>query len=96
MKPTLEVIWLDNGSHLKTLPWHGPATNEDLAAYMENYFEMLANGYRPAGFSNPPRPHCARIIRGFKPLAEWYSPAQSAESLVTAGLPPGSGGIPNV
>lgn len=101
MKPTLEVIWrsTDNSVRLKTLKWHGPATDADLADYMENYFEMVLNGYTPAGFQTPPMPHCARLKTPGKVLAEWHrkeSPAQSSESLVTDSLPPGSGGIPNV
>ena len=94
----LQVIWRDISGqpHHKNLNWHGPATQSALQDYIENYFEMLENGYRPAGYPSAPIPHCARIFKGPTLLAEWYAnPKRPAESPVTA-EPLGSGGIPNV
>ena len=94
----LQVIWRDLSGqpHHKNLKWHGPATQEALQDYMDNYFEMLGHGYLPKGFDVPPSPHCARIFQHHHLLAEWYSnPTRPAESPVTA-EPLGSGGIPNV
>ena len=97
MNPTLEVIWrsTDGSVHLKILKWSGPTTDADLADYMQNYFEMVLNGYRPSGYAAPPMPHCARLKTPGKVLAEWHrkeSPAQPAESQVTAGSVAGDGG----
>lgn len=95
----LELIWRNpsGATQRKTISWRGPVTDDDLAAYLQQYFERLDSGYRPAGVESPPRPHCARIHHLGRVVAEWIqklSPGPPAESLVTADAGPGRGGIP--
>ena len=93
----VDIIWRDKGAiHHKHLGWRKPATTADLAEWMEDYIELVNNGYMPVGFERAPLPHCARVIENGRVLAEWYlSPTRSAESLVTA-EPLGPEGIPAV
>ena len=74
------------------------ATTQALSNYIEDYIELVREGYRPSGFEQPPLPHCARVTRQGQVLAEWrpktLSPRFPAESLVTAGERLGRGGIP--
>lgn len=94
MKPTVTLIWRDTSgkTHAKDLPWRRPRTEQDLADYVEEYFDLLDNGYRPKGFDKPPFPHCARVTVAGRVAAEWYSrPKQRAGSLVGARLLLGAG-----
>jgi hypothetical protein len=96
VKPKVQVLWHDPSGFCKVkfLPWRRPATNESLAEWIQDYFDMIEHGYRPAGFEDPPLPHCARVLYLGKVLAEWYlRPSFSAESLVTADERGGPGGI---
>ncbi len=76
--PEVELIWRDTSSSThpqiasKSLPWRRPATDHDLAEYIEDYLELLREGYRPEGYTEPPIPHCARVLHLGKVLAEWH------------------------
>jgi hypothetical protein len=99
MKPRLELIYRapDRSIHRKFITWRRPCTDVALAEYIEDYLELVREGYRPAGFESPPLPHCARVHHLGKVLAEWnqrFSPRPPAESLVTAAVAPGPGEIP--
>jgi hypothetical protein len=57
--------------HHRVRDWHRPATPEAIDDWMTDYFEKLSDGYHPEGFSAPPIPHCARITRRGRVVAEW-------------------------
>ena len=96
---TVRLYWRDESGrpHKKTLPWKNsrPATERGLREWIEEYFERLRDGYRPAGFEQPPVPHCVRLNRNGSLIAEIFTRSM-AESLVTAlrTLDPGS--VPEV
>lgn len=71
--PQVELLWRDEHGHCrrKRLPWKRPATKEALSEYVEDYIELVAEGYRPQGFREPPLPHCARVLLNGNVLAEW-------------------------
>lgn len=99
MTAKVEILWRNrHGIQHKFLKWRTrPQTEAALAEYVEDYIELVRNGYRPEGHTEPPIPHCARIHFGGRVVAEWHkslSPGFSAESLVAADERPGSGGIP--
>lgn len=90
----VEIIWRADGTHRKYLRWRRPATNADLAAWMDDYIDLVRTGYLPTGFERAPLPHCARVTENGRVLAEWHlSPKRPAESPVTA-EPLGPAGMP--
>lgn len=97
---TVEILWRQDGKvQRKSLPWRTrPATYPALAEWIENYLELVAQGYQPPNHVSPPLPHCARVIRSGRVLAEWrpkrLSPGFSGESPVTPDERPGREGIP--
>lgn len=101
----VEILWRDQGTiRRKLLPWRTrPVTSQALAEWMDDYLELVAEGYKPAHFASPPLPHCARLVSHGRALAEWrpkgasaarLSPGFFAESPVTADERPGQEGIP--
>lgn len=96
----VEILWRDPAGSVrkKVMPWRKPQTNQHLAEWIEEYLSLIEEGYKPNGFEQAPRPHCARVIQLGRVVAEWrpklLSPRFSAESLVTADERPGPGGIP--
>jgi hypothetical protein len=70
---TVEVLYVgaDGGVERKSMPWKRAATEEAIAAWIEDYEERVASGYRPEGFDVPPMPHCVRVLRGRRVVAEW-------------------------
>lgn len=88
------VIYRDNVGNVarKSQPWRRGITTNALREWVEDYHHRLADGYKPAGFSTPPRIHCARLLIDGKVTAEWISTRlRPAESLVTAGSASASG-----
>ena len=96
-QPRVELIWRDESGavHHHRKPWaRATVSDEALRDWILEYFEKVQDGYRPAGFTDPPMPHCARITIGVRVAAEWISSKArtSAESLVTAADTGTSGG----
>jgi hypothetical protein len=76
-EPRVRLIWRDEDHALrfKVMPWRRPCTVTALAEWMENYLEMVREGYLPKGFAKAPIPHCARVYRvPAEILAEWHTP----------------------
>jgi len=71
--PQIEYTYRDLAGAVrkKRREWKLPETPSAIAAWMGKYFEMVANGYVPEGFTVAPRPISARIKVGRKVVAEW-------------------------
>ncbi len=72
-RPVVELIYrAENGAiQRKQQKWRRPATAEALTDWLESYFERLDAGYQPQGYTQAPRPHCARIYDRGQVRAEW-------------------------
>lgn len=95
--PQLTLLWRDEAFliHRKSLPWRRPCTEEAVAEYLQDYFDLIDDGYKPTGFELAPRPHAARVHFRGTVLVEWKrKPQAPAESLVTAAPPLGREGAP--
>lgn len=92
--PIVHILWKDEygQTQTKSKPWNRAATQGDLTDWLAEYFELVDEGYRPAGFDAPPLPFCVRLTLNGRILAESLSnPKQREGSLVGASLPLGSG-----
>lgn len=71
--PVIEYTWTDErGLRRKNeRPWNLPETPGAIAAWMGKYFERVAAGYVPEGYTVAPRPTSARIKVGRRVVAKW-------------------------
>lgn len=71
--PVIEYTWTDErGLRRKNERlWKLPETPGAIAAWMGRYFERVAAGYIPEGYTVAPRPTSARIKVGRRVVAKW-------------------------
>lgn len=71
--PVIEYTWADErGLRRKMVKaWKLPETPAAIAAWMGRYFERVAAGYVPDGYTVAPRPTSARIKVGRRVVAKW-------------------------
>ena len=71
--PVIEYTWIDERCLLRKNErlWKLPETPGAIAAWMGRYFERVAAGYIPEGYTVAPRPTLARIKVGRRVVAKW-------------------------
>lgn len=69
----IKYMWRDEAGevHHRERPWNRPQTEDAIADWMQDYFDRVASGYVPEGFTVAPMPHCARVTVGTLVKAEW-------------------------
>ena len=95
--PVIEYTWIDErGLRRKNERlWKLPETPGAIAAWMGRYFERVAAGYIPEGYTVAPRPTLARIKVGRRVVAKWKLEDGIPESVgFRVNLKNGGAGIP--
>ncbi len=90
----VQIFWKDSAgqTQTKSKPWQRPRTQQDLSDWLTEYFDLVDEGYRPAGFEAAPRPFRVRLTLNGRILAESHpNPKQREGSHVGARSPLGAG-----